>query len=281
MSLLPSATYSAPGAPLYGGGGGGGGSGSFSTINVSTIDIQPNGDINWDGSVNFQGTNGGYLSLLSTIGGGAGNGIELTGPSPTAASTINMYVGADGKAYLTTTTPNSALNMPGVNIAGTSTITTGNLTLSSINGAAYQPISVAAVAAQNSPVYAPPGGGNSAAIYTITATAGHSYRVEMPVKIQGWSSINGLSNNYVPGASDVIYISPLGNVTGSPAPVFTTVPMSVVSTMNNDYEATVACSFRVSANGSTAIFANTIGANYSTSVEVGNGPMYVWDLGNI
>jgi hypothetical protein len=57
--------------------------------------------------------------------------------------------------------------------------------------------------------------------------------------------------------------------------------MSVVSTMNNDYEATVACSFRVSANGSTAIFANTIGANYSTSVEVGNGPMYVWDLGNI
>lgn len=38
MSLLPSATYSAPGAPLYGSGGGGGGSGSF----TSTVTIGPN-----------------------------------------------------------------------------------------------------------------------------------------------------------------------------------------------------------------------------------------------
>jgi hypothetical protein len=99
--------------------------------------------------------------------------------------------------------------MPGVNLAGLSTIATGNLTVSSINGGAVPaaPQLTVAVSPANALVYAPPGGGNSGGILNIAATANHSYRIEFPVKIQGWNSSNGLSNTYAPAIGDSLYIS--------------------------------------------------------------------------
>ena len=287
MSLLPNQSFVTPDKALFArgaGGGGGGGGGSFSTINVSTIDIQANGDINWDGSVNFQGTNGGYLSLLSSFAGdNAANGIEITGATGQGASTIQMYVNGQGDANLVVTNPASKLNIPGANIGQVSSITAQAATFSSINGAVYPPTTQPGVTTISpiAPVTYIKGGG-TATLYTLPSqVAQHSYRIEFPVKIQGWNATDGNTNSYAPSAADWLSIYPQGNVVGSPAPVFTTLQMAQVSSINNDWEGTITGVWKTTASGAELIVAATAGSvGYSTSVEIGAFG-YVTDLGAI
>lgn len=278
MSLIGQQIFVKPGQVFDGIGSGGGGGGSFSTINVSTIDLQANADINWDGSLNFQGTNGGYISMLSTFAGdNAANGISITGASGNSASSINMWVGGDGKAYLVPETPGNTLNMPGVSIQQLST-----LSVSSINGVSFPPFpQQAATISPNAPLtYIK--GGSTATLFTLPSqVAQHSYRLEFPVKVQGWNATDGNTNTYAPAPEDWLSIYPLGNVVGSPTPVFTTLQMAQVSSINNDWEGTLTCVWKNTANGAQGIVAGTSpSVNYSTSVEIGAFG-YLTDLGNI
>jgi hypothetical protein len=285
MSLIGQQIFVTPGQVFDGiGSGGGGGGGSFSTINVSTIDMAANSDINWDGSLNFQGTNGGYVSILSSISGdNSANGIVITGASPNDASTINMYIGGDGKAYLDLNTPNKTLNMPGVGISGLSTLQAEEVTVSSINNSVYPPVfpqQAVTIAPNNILTYVK--GGSDASLFLLPSqTAQHSYRIEFPVKIQGWNATDGLTPSYAPAAEDWITFYPQGNVVGSPAPVFNTLQMSMISSINNDWEGTISGVWKTTANGAETIQAATAASvGYSTSVEIGAFG-YVTDLGAI
>jgi hypothetical protein len=128
MSLLPNLTQSAPGvslfAPASGGGGGGGGTNNFSTINVSTINVQPSADINWSESLNFQGANSEYLVLISTPSAldGTTSATELRLSAPLSASTVVLGAGVDGKLYMNFENPGKSINMLGANLSGISTI---------------------------------------------------------------------------------------------------------------------------------------------------------------
>ena len=280
MSVINQQVYAAPGVFYPGVGGGGGGGGSFSTINVSTIDIQPNGDINWDGSVNFQGTNGGYVSLLSTFAGlSPANGISITGAAGNESSTINLYIGASGQANLQVLTPSAGLTMPGVQLFGLSSVNT-----SSINGSAYPPTTqtgVSAVTPLNSGLTYVKGGQTATLFSLNNQIAQHSYRLEFPAKIQGWNATDGLTNTYAPQATDWIDFYPLGNVAGNPTPVATTLSMPMISSMNNDWEGTITCVWKTTANGAQGFVANTSpSVAYSTSVEIGAFG-YLTDLGQI
>lgn len=269
MSLLQNATYANPTTAYFSSGGGGGGGGA--NPNFSSISLQANGDINWDGSLNFQGTSGGYVSFFSTFAGlSPANGISITGAGTNNASTLNLYIGASGQANLEVLTPNQSLTMPGVNLGGLST-----LTVSSINGQA-QPVTIGP---NQSLTYVK--GGGSANLFSLTnQIAQHIYRMEFPIKVQGWNATDGNSNTYAPAAGDFLTIYPFGNVAGSPAPVFTTLQMAQVSSLNNDWEGTVSCVWKCSANGAQTISVDTVGATYSTSVEIGGACIYQ-DLGVI
>jgi hypothetical protein len=284
MSVINQQVYAAPGV-LYssigsgGGGGGGGGSGGFSTINASTIDLQANADINWDGSLNFQGTNGGYLSLFSTFNGSPGNGIEITGATPNETSTINMWVGGDGKANLVPNTPGNTLNMPGVGIAQLSTLIVSSISANQVTGITF-PQQAVTISPNNQLTYVK--GGSDAALFTLPSqTAQHSYRIEFPVKIQGWNATDGNTPSYAPAAEDWITFYPQGNVVGSPAPVFNTFQMAQISSINNDYEGVITGVWKTTATGAQTIQAATApSVGYSTSVEIGSFG-YVTDLGAI
>lgn len=115
MSLLPSATFSAPGVPLYGGGGGGGGGANpeFSTITVNgtgSIFID-NTTITPANSSNIQIVNGDMSKTLGT--GSGGNVLEvLTAVSSlNAATKIQLVDGASSEAYSLTTTVSAGSNV--------------------------------------------------------------------------------------------------------------------------------------------------------------------------
>ena len=290
MSLVPLATHRTPDTSLYAalgaGGGGGGGGGSFSTINVSTIDLQANGDVNGTGSINLNIVGAGSWSLVSTTS-------ALDGTTAATAQVMSssdntklweFVLPNDGKAYVSTSAASiSYLNPIIHNFGGGSLAQVSTLSVSSINGSSYPPVATQqAVTISPNNILTYIRGSSDAVLFTLPSqTAQHSYRIEFPVKIQGWNATDGLTPSYAPAAQDFISFYPQGNVVGSPAPVFTTLQMAQISSINNDWEGVVSGVWKTTATGAQTIqAATTLSAPYSTSVEIGSFG-YVTDLGAI
>lgn len=262
MSVLINQTSAAPGLFLFGTSGGGGG-GSVSTLNVSTINIQPNGEINWDGTINFQGTNGGYGILASTILGTATSATQwlLTGPEPTATvSTISMYVDAGGNAGILSGTPNHALNMNGASLTG----------VSSINGTPFPlPVPVA-IPPNQTYTYVPAGGGITTVASLPAVTSGHWYRLEGTIRFQ-------LDSNAAPRATDILGLTFSGNFNNFGNN--NTVSCANISTLNNDVYQNISLVAKANNNNACSFSAyGLIGSAFSTSVGV-EVPLVLTDLG--
>lgn len=188
MSLLDSGTKANLNTAYYGAGGGGG-SGSLSTISVSTINMEPNGEFNWDGSLNFQGTNGGYVSIASTINAAVGaNGIQITGNTSNVTSSISMYVDATGNAVIEVKSPLNAINMKGANLA--------NVT---VNGVGL-PV---AINPNQTYSYVTSGGTGQVMATLPAVVSGNWYRLDGTLRIQTSNAVGpqdwvglGFSGNY-------------------------------------------------------------------------------------
>ena len=274
MSLLDNQTRVTPGTNYYGSGGGGGGGGSFSTINVSTIDIQANGDINWDGSINFQGTNGGYVSFLSSIAGdNAANGIQITGSASNATSTIGLWVGGDGKAYFQPTTPSRNLNMPGVNIQELSTLQAQNVSLSSINGAAYPPPPAESYTVNpiQTYTYVPPGGATTACATIPTLVSNNWYQISGTLRL----SVEPSTATVL--AADNLGFTFLGNFNSFANNLTTS--LATVSTLQNDVYQNFSIVAKANNNSAAGFAAYTnLGTTYSTMVGL-ETPLVITNLG--
>jgi hypothetical protein len=113
MSLLPSATFSAPGVPLYGSGGGGGGG---TVLNVSTINMPSAGGVISIGAsalsnVNistFSITNGGASKTIGAGTGGVVREVLSAASTVSASSKLSLVDGAgvEQVALNTNITPN-------------------------------------------------------------------------------------------------------------------------------------------------------------------------------
>ena len=116
MSLLPSATFSAPGVPLYGSGGGGG-----PVLNVSTINLPSSG-----GSIDIGATvmsnvnvstfsivNGGASKTIGTTGAGVVREILSAASTTTVSSKLSLVdgTGAEVIAINTNVSSNGSANI--------------------------------------------------------------------------------------------------------------------------------------------------------------------------
>jgi hypothetical protein len=119
------------------GGGGGGSTNSFSTINVSTINIQPNGDFNYQGILNFnQGITGAvvFKSTLSVID-GATPATAVVVEAPNNTSQFQLGIGNDNKMFISSSGTSFTWN--GSFFNGLAALTASTVTASSINGAVF------------------------------------------------------------------------------------------------------------------------------------------------
>ena len=286
MALLDNQTKVNVGTSFYAAAGSGGGGGGGPIINVSTINLQPNGDINGAGSINLALASGGSWSFVSTT-----SALDGTTPasviqfgSPDNTKVYNEGLGNDGKIFISTNATSINYMQPlTVNMGGSALGSVSSLQVSSINNQSYPPAvqtSVSLIAPNNNLTYVK--GGGTATLFNVNpVVAQHSYRLDFSMKVQGWNASDGLTPSYAPLPQDWIDIYPLGNVAGSPGPVFTTLQMAQVSSINNDWEGTVSCSWKNTAPGAVGIVVNSApSVLYSTSIEIGAGG-YLTDLGAI
>ena len=289
MSLIGQQVFVTPGQVFDGiGTGGGGGGGSFSTINVSTIDLQPNGDINGSGSINFQMGGGGSMAFISSVSAmdGTTPAFNMAFTSPSGLKDMWIGLGDDGKAFVSTNANSINYLNPishtynGGSMSGLSTLNVSSISANAVTGITFPQQAVTTTPLNSGLTYVR--GGQTAPIIGLgSQTAQHSYRIEFPVKIQGWNATDGLTNSYAPNPQDWISFYPQGNVVGNPTPVFNTLQMAQISSINNDWEGTVSGVWKTTANGAQSIVAATSpSVTYSTSVEIG-AFVYVTDLGAI
>lgn len=294
MPYVPLKTNSAPGVSLYApaGGGGGGPNLSVSSVVVNGTTSSSGGAIAFtydfpiDSALVPVGMVGVQQGLIYDYAGNATNAI-LSAVNNNAGGAQTGDFGARQLIIGTQGTGGQSVAKPTIYEVSSflmvnPAISTPSIWVSSINGVAPggggggPTTSLANVV---SPLaYCPPGGSTSAFI-TATTTPNHSYRIEFPVRVQGWSTDDGIVNNYAPNAEDWLSIQPVGNVVGSPAPVFTTLQMAQVSSIANDWEGILSGTFQTTGTsvGVTATTALSVG--YSTSIQVGTAPCYITDLG--
>ena len=276
MSINPLVTNVNPTKSLYaalGSGGGGGGGGS--TPSFSSITLQPNGDINWSGALNFQGLTGGSLSVYSTTTvGGSTPATQLQMASPDNLSELNISIDNSGVTFFSTNT--GKFNFPGGTIALLNELGASNVTLSSINGAAYPPAApppvVTSVAVSPSQTYTyVPAGGATTTIASLTGlTNGNWYRLEGTLRLS-------LDANAAPTAQDNIGFTFVGNFNNFANN--NTIACSFVSSCQNDVYQNFSIVAKANNANPAAFAAFTAPAPaFSTSIGV-EVPLVLTDLG--
>jgi len=272
MSLLPGLTYSAPGVPLYGGGGGGGGGGSFSTINVSTIDIQANGDVNYIGSINFNQGSGGGASFLSTVSvlDGTTPATELLLAAPNNLGEFLIGIGNDNKAFISSS--GTGLTWNGGNVSGLANVTTSTIAVSTINGSAYPPVSPVSTLGLSAANF--PGGNGVVPINSVPFALTDSFAVDVAnnyrVSYTGsFSNVDGsgptFTSAFISGTSPNVYINTLDNRTA----------VSLLNLANGTYSAT----FKPSGTPCQLVFVNSSAvAGTAVAINTGTG-VVLQDLG--
>lgn len=269
MSVLDNQTKINPTTAFYGTGSGGGGS-NFNIINVSTIDMQPNGDINWNGSLNFQGADNGGAVLASTSG--------IIGGDPT--TTWSIYA-PDGIHQMTTAVDTNGIGLIqtgpiGLVLSAPQVVIGANLQVSSINGDAYPPpaptapINSVAFAPNNIYTYVPAGGATVAIGATPALSSQHFYQLSINFRFS-------LESNAAPTAADNIGISFAGNFNNYPNNF--TQSCALISSLQNDVYASYSAVLKANNNSPALIQAYGAPAPaYSTSVGV-ESFMVITDLG--
>jgi len=292
MSLLPLATFSAPGVPLYGSGGGGGGGGS--NIVASSITLTgPNpisATLTSGGNDGFEVRNGGGGSnVIADLTIDAGNpasaemGIRVLSTISATTALVDRF-----ELFTTPSTLNSGL------IKSNNTSTLGQITfgfqgdlglgaLPTASGGAGTGITLSGTAstitfypqlaqachskiAISTNTYVP-AAGTTQAMGNFPSIAGHVYDIRLPVRIDAVSA---------PAAGDWAVIT----TDTSTAPVaLATFDLVQVSSVANQYESHLCGTVIASGTTTTLLAEGKIGAGTSTAVTVAGSSAWIRDLG--
>jgi hypothetical protein len=299
MSLLPLATFTAPGVPLYGAGGGGGGGGS--NITASTITLQGSTDpleitLPASGNDGFSVRQGGAnnaLAILTIDTGSSGQaefGIRslstISGnPVPRGRFEMNLIPSVDGALLSYTLDRNASGNAStigsinfgqsdppgsggGIAIltekAASLTLGDSGYQVTANSGACLNPRSVAPT-----PNVYVPAAGTSQTVASFSTLTGHYYEMYVPnLRVQ----------NQPAGAPAAGAWATLDVDTAPSVSYLDTFDMASVSTVQNDLQKSPSYVFLASATGHNLVATGSLSNTLSTAMTFG-GPIFIRDLG--
>jgi hypothetical protein len=300
MSLLPLATFTAPGVPLYGAGGGGGGGGS--NITASTITLQGSTDpleitlpaASNDGFSVRQGGATNALAILTIDAANAGQaefGIRslstISGnPVPRGRFEMNLIPSVDGALLSYTLDANASGNastIGSINFGQSDPIGVGGgglfletekdaslilgtngYQIEANSGACLNPRSVAPT-----PNVYVPAAGTSQTVATFSTLTGHYYEMYVPnLRVQ----------NQPAGAPAAGAWATLDVDTTPSVSYLDTFDMASVSSIANDLQKSPSYVFLASGAGHNLVATGSLSNTLSTAMTFG-GPIFIRDLG--